>query len=781
MYRTVVAVFVVFFVLLTSVQLFAEQEITPCDEIIYSTVDQVMVLPSSGSPGDTIWVPVHMRTDSTVLGFALIINYDHLLLTPIESSPGYVLAEQVGRFAGTDEFLAIMSPNPLDSGAVSCTFIPPLFSTQSMEPGDDVIFKLAFEVSPNLPVGDSTQFNFQVTDHSFGCRISELALQWGDPSNVVLSWPTTTPGWVIADSSDSSITSILDFRAFPRSIVEGGTTDLSFIVVNSDSITISHDLGTFLTQQAIIQIMPNVTTTYELTAFGSEGIATKATTVNVTLPGENQYPMLHDQANIVSPEGLNIEFTITCYDPDGDIPSLSVAPLPSGATLTDSGYGTALFSWIPSHEDIGSHPLMMYATDALSTEMVDSLGMKITVVDVNYPPQGGFDSSPVLNVPENDTIQFLIHAWDPDSTIPSIEGQLFNRDTLAPNMTVVDSGNGMAVFTFVPDYYQGNSNPSHYYVTFTIRDSEDPLLASTTGSKHISVINHNSGLEVPILELSTGPGPYLVEQGHPLTFDIIASTSIGDLPVVSSDSLPRNASLVLSPAASDQEIMEFAFYPDFDQMGDYPVTFYADNNGLVDSLEVLISVVEGNRPPWIYVPSNQPDSVVEDSSLKMLVYADDPDSIKPVLSAYLDGADSLGQNMSFVDSGNGTGVLTFSPNRIQGSFPVPTFYYVRFTATDAARPDVSVISPTVTLRVHESGLPCCISLAGDIDYNGNGLAGPDIRDLTLLVKYLFGSGLTAIPCQLEADCNGDEKIDLQDLTRLVNYLFEHGPPLSVCP
>jgi len=81
------------------------------------------------------------------------------------------------------------------------------------------------------------------------------------------------------------------------------------------------------------------------------------------------------------------------------------------------------------------------------------------------------------------------------------------------------------------------------------------------------------------------------------------------------------------------------------------------------------------------------------------------------------------------------------------------------------------------------GGSCCIPpIRGNVDYDPADAV--NIADLTLLVAYLFGGGVTP-ECLEEADVNGDGTevpiVNIADLTALVAYLFGGGSAPADCP
>lgn len=66
-------------------------------------------------------------------------------------------------------------------------------------------------------------------------------------------------------------------------------------------------------------------------------------------------------------EGSQIGFIIEASDPNGEIPSLSAAPLPTGAVFADNGDGTAFFNWTPAIGQAGTYTITYSATDGALT------------------------------------------------------------------------------------------------------------------------------------------------------------------------------------------------------------------------------------------------------------------------------------------------------------------------------------------------------------------------------------------------------------------------------
>ncbi|MCU7860803.1 MAG: hypothetical protein KZQ86_13455, partial [Candidatus Thiodiazotropha sp. (ex Lucinoma kastoroae)] len=61
--------------------------------------------------------------------------------------------------------------------------------------------------------------------------------------------------------------------------------------------------------------------------------------------------------------GNQVGFIVEASDPNGEIPALSAAPLPTGALFVDNGNGTAFFNWTPSDGQTGLYTITYTATD----------------------------------------------------------------------------------------------------------------------------------------------------------------------------------------------------------------------------------------------------------------------------------------------------------------------------------------------------------------------------------------------------------------------------------
>ncbi len=312
---------------------------------------------------------------------------------------------------------------------------------------------------------------------------------------------------------------------------------------------------------------------------------------------------------------------------------------------------------IPGPDWFGSETITFRATDPDSQFAEDAA--VFTVTSVNDPP--------VLNpigpqfVAENANLNFNITASDPDGTIPNL-----STSSLPANASFTDNLDGTGTFDFNPDYTQEGIYP----ITFYAGDGQ------ATDSEVVTVtVTHVN--QPPVLNAI---GTQVVAEGNNLNVVVTATDPDGEIPALTTSSLPANATFVDNLNGTGT----FDFNPDFNQQGVYTVTFYASDGLATDSEVVTINVVETNLPP-VLDPIG-PQTVAENSNLNFGVSASDPDSTIPALTT-----STLPANATFTDNGDGTGTFNFNP-----SFEQAGVYPVTFYASDGLATDSEVVSITVT-------------------------------------------------------------------------------------
>lgn len=165
-------------------------------------------------------------------------------------------------------------------------------------------------------------------------------------------------------------------------------------------------------------------------------------------------------------------------------------------------------------------------------------------------------------------------------------------------------------------------------------------------------------------------------------------------------------------------------------------------------------------PPVLNVPG--PQTVTELETLEILISALDSNFTSITLTS------SPMTNAVFVDSGNGMGVLTLTPDLSQQGV-----YNIMFIASDGALDDTAFVNVTV-----EDGCLCL----HQADFNVDGFL--DAEDMSNLIDVLFFSAPDTQDegCPMtraDLDCSGFA--DAVDLNYMIDHIFFNGPvPCDPC-
>ncbi len=372
-------------------------------------------------------------------------------------------------------------------------------------------------------------------------------------------------------------------------------------------------------------------------------------------------------------ENQTLSQTVIAEDPDETIPILTTGSLPNNATFKDNQDGTGTLKFAPDFDQAGEYTILFMASDG---EFVDSAEAVVTVLNVNRPPE--FTSAADDSVAEGETLDLTVSATDPDNTTP-----LLSAENLPSNSSFVDHGNGSGTLTFNPDFGQEGD----YIVRFIASDGElaDTAIVNITvlGSDRPPVIE-------PIADVT-------VDEGEPLQINVSASDPDETIPLLSVLNSPVGASF----SDNGDGTGDFSWTPGFDQSGVYLVTFQASDGVFTVGADVTITVRNINRAPtWVDAADA---SVQAGQNLDLTVTAIDPDGTVPLLSAF-----DLPTNAQFLDNGDGSGLLSFTPDYTQvGS------YEISLVASDGELADTAVVLVTVTPGAVLSVEPTSILLEPD--------------------------------------------------------------------
>ncbi|MCK4607325.1 MAG: hypothetical protein KAU35_08530 [candidate division Zixibacteria bacterium] len=489
---------------------------------------------------------------------------------------------------------------------------------------------------------------------------------------------------------------------------------------------------------------------YDIGVIVSDGelADTAILTIDVVEVG-NQKPALATVSDAFVNENENLTFEVFATDIDGPPPVLTAAPLPGTATFEDpeaDGIGT--FDWTPSYDDSGAYVITFYATDADFPSDIDSVQATITVEDVNRKPWYMIPFNQADTVFEGDILEYSIIAWDDDGSIPFIEAYVNGTDSLATNMTLEQSIDGLnrnGLLTFTPDHSQGDIVPPFYYVKFYIIDEFDASLMDSSETITFEVIDKN---QYPYLETSDGPGPFDMDEGDTLAFWVRSHDDDG-ISTMSVENLPDSNCLLDLPVDS---VAMFEFRPDYIQAGQYFVSFIAiDDNLAADTLVIEINVAEaGNQAPVWSTPLPDTIDVFVSIAFDTTVSATDPEGGGVILEAT-----PIIPNASW-DTANGEGIYAFTPAVDQAG----SVYQVLFIATD----ELGVADTMITHFNVTS------ALRGDTDSDDV----YTMNDVVFLAAYIFRSGPAPHPLESgDADMSG--AVNVADIAYMINFLYNFGP------
>lgn len=443
----------------------------------------------------------------------------------------------------------------------------------------------------------------------------------------------------------------------------------------------------------------------------------------------NQAPILASIGPKNVDEGSNLNFVVSALDPDGTVPSMTTSLLPEGATFVDHEDGTATFDWTPTFNQADIYPVTFYVTD--DSAAIDSEVVSITVNNVNRTPE--LQTIGPKEVDEGSNLNFVVSALDRDGTVPSL-----TTSALPEGATFVDHEDGTATFDWTPGFDQTGL----HYVTFYATDDSAAVDSEVV---QITVGDVNRPPELASI------GNKSIAEGEVLSFDISAVDPDGTIPDLATSSLPDNADFT----DNDDGSGSLSFEPNYDQAGEYPITFYASDGILIDSEEITITVINTNRSPVLDPIGYQ--MVAVDTELLITVNASDPDGTIPSLSVIDEPTGA-----TFDDHNDGTGIFVWTPVAGQEGF-----YDAVFIASDGELED----NETVTIEVFSDVSYVC----GDA--NGDGTV--NVGDAVYLTAFVFNNGPPPEPMGA-GDANADGTVNVGDIVYLNTYIFNNGPE-PICP
>lgn len=391
---------------------------------------------------------------------------------------------------------------------------------------------------------------------------------------------------------------------------------------------------------------------------GNGGIAREDVIITVT--GTNRAPILDAIGNKTTDELVELRFTITGSDPDGDALVFSASGLPMGAVFDPA---TRSLSWTPTRTQAGAYSVSFTISDGVATDE------EIILITVNNLP----NEAPVLDpisdkvVDEGARLTFAITATDVDG------------DTLTFSASGLPAGAGFdpatQTFTWVPNSTQQGT----YNVTFAVSDG---FLAD---EETITITVNNLPNTAPILDLIANQ---ILNEGETLVLDVTFSDANSDPLEVRTDIDAGitigefNSSFTIVRLDENTERLTFAPTQDF---VDHPLTnrefslhitvrdrYAADPESLMDDQLVSFRVNDVNQLPVF--DSVLPEQTVEEQGLLTFTL--------PTASDADGDAVSYATNEALLPAGSRfdavARVFTWTPDFTQAGV-----YVITFTATDS--------------------------------------------------------------------------------------------------
>ncbi|MEN8120613.1 MAG: Ig-like domain-containing protein [Bacteroidota bacterium] len=390
---------------------------------------------------------------------------------------GAFLADQSGNTGLQDAFWAapaggaITSPGAISSSADASALIAAYINAQydaGAVAGDFVFIR----ISPAEDYVENGNFIFTSSGDSGDDAIKpKLSITFGE------SGTSSVP--VLAPIGDQTATEGVA-KSVAVSAVDTDGDALSFSISgNPTGVTLTdNNDGT-----ASIEISDAVAvgTHNDIVITVSDGTGTDTETISITVNASNTAPVLETIGDQTTTEVATANISILATDPEGDALVFTANNLPTFATLTDNGDGTANLVLEPVFGHAGTYPdVVIIVSDGTFTDS-DTISITVNPAAANKVPVLVTVGNQTVN--EGETKNVNIYATDIDGDDLTI-----SASNLPVFATLTDNGNGTAVLALTP---QSGDKGTYNEVVITVNDGED------TDEETISItVDVNTGIEV---------------------------------------------------------------------------------------------------------------------------------------------------------------------------------------------------------------------------------------------------------------------------------------------
>ncbi len=357
-------------------------------------------------------------------------------------------------------------------------------------------------------------------------------------------------------------------------------------------------------------------------AENKQGLSTSKT-ITITVNNVSRAPVFDsDLGNKQIDEGKLLRFVVTASDPDGGhMVGLRAEGLPEGAEFKSmmriavypNPHIAAAFSWRPDYNQAGKYQVSFIAKNRQGQSSSQSITITVNDVAQNRSPEFEVTDK---QVNEGENLQFKIVARDPDGDTPTMkaeglpQGATFKEDEVQPILPEV------RYYTF--DWTPTHEQAGEYPIKFVATDGDSETSQSIT-------ITVNDVPRAPVFDSDLGNKQ--IDEGKLLRFVVTASDPDGGHMVgLRAEGLPEGAEfksmMRIAVYPNPHIAAAFSWKPDYNQAGEYKVTFIAGRNPTSETITITVNDV--NRPPVI---EQIPDKIMNEAEeLRIAIKAYDPDN-----------------------------------------------------------------------------------------------------------------------------------------------------------
>lgn len=361
----------------------------------------------------------------------------------------------------------------------------------------------------------------------------------------------------------------------------------------------------------------------------SDGTNAVEQTFEITVAEVDEPPVFQTTPVLTGGDDVAYAYMVMVTDEEGASVTLMASTLPAWLTLTNTGAGSYLLAGTPTDAEIGSHPVVLEASDGTLTA---SQSFTITIADVNDLP--AFTSVAVVTADEDASYSYAITTTDSDPGTTLV----VTASTLPSWLALTDLGGGSATLTGTPT----NADVGSHSVVLVVSDGEAMVAQSFT----LVVANTNDAPTFVSSAITTATEDALY------AYTIVANDEdVGDSLAIAAGSLP--AWLTLTDHGDGTATLSGT--PGNGDVGDVGITLTvsdAASASAAQSFTLSVSQVD-DAPTFTSTPSTVG---TQDAAYSYAILtADEEGATLSLVATVLPGW------LSFTDTGSGTGTLGGTP------------------------------------------------------------------------------------------------------------------------